>query len=236
MIEELKWDSKFFGRRMGLLRMPNNDLSQLNAALDLARKQGYEYLLYKQQDASLGGIQQLESVGFRLVDIGVTWQRRLARGDVRVTDEGKMNMASVATEKDIPLLVANMANLFGNSRFYNDPMISRVDADRMHVEWIENSVRGKAADRVFHVPGKGFITCKLAAGGYGEIPLIGVKADCQGIGLGRTLMGVAMSWFVSCGMHSMRVRTQLGNTGAMNFYRKLGLAIDGHDLAMVLVL
>ena len=67
-----------------------------------------------------------------------------------------------ATLQDIPALQKYITSLFPESRFYNDPFFSREDADRLYRAWIENSVRGEAADIVFHIPGTGFISCRKA--------------------------------------------------------------------------
>jgi dTDP-4-amino-4,6-dideoxy-D-galactose acyltransferase len=231
-IEELKWDSAFFRKKIGALKSPSDDLSALKDALKKAKKDGFEYLTCRlaMQDTVL--IRHLESAGFYLTDIGITLEtdirRYLSKG--KQSRPVKQNAIETATLEDIPALQRYITSLFPESRFYNDPFFSRADADRLYRAWIENSVRGEAADIVFHVPGAGFISCRKTGKHSGQIALIGVKKRFRGKGYGRALISEAMAWFRREHINTVSVRTQLKNTEALNFYLHTGFTVKEYDI------
>ena len=232
MIEELKWDSAFFQRKIGALKVSSDDPSVLKDTLKKAKKDGFAYLTCRlpAQDAVL--IRLLESNGFYLTDIGVT----LATATRSYFQQGKQsrptkqNAIKAATLEDIPALQKYITSLFRESRFYNDPFFSRADADRLYRAWIENSVRGEAADIVFHIPGAGFISCRKAGKNSGQIVLIGIKKRFRGKGYGTALITEAMEWFRRESINAVSVRTQLKNVKALNFYLHSGFLVKEYDI------
>jgi len=197
-----------------------------------AKKDGFAYLTCRlpAQDAVL--IRLLESSGFYLTDIGVT----LATDTRSCFQQGKQSHPAIkraietATLQDIPVLQKYITSLFPESRFYNDPFFLRADADRLYRAWIENSVRGEAADIVFHIPGTGFISCRKAGNHSGQIVLIGIKKSFRGKGYGAALMAKALEWFRRERINAVSVRTQLKNTKALNFYLHAGFLVKEYDI------
>src|SRR4030042_6111447 len=86
------------------------------------------------------------------------------RGDFQMKNREKDSIIresiKVATYEDIPMLKRTIKSLFLESRFYNDPFFSKQDADKLYQAWIENSVKGHAADIVFCISHTGFVACK----------------------------------------------------------------------------
>ncbi len=109
-------------------------------------------------------------------------------------------------------------------------LTSKEEADNLYQAWIENSIKGNAADVVFCIPDGGFITCKKSAADTGEIVLIGTRKGIRGTGAGAALMAEAMKWFKIQGANCVSARTQLKNLNAMNFYLKLGFYVKGYDI------
>jgi dTDP-4-amino-4,6-dideoxy-D-galactose acyltransferase len=230
VIEPLSWDSEFFGRKIGAL---TGSWTPLSVASDLssARKQGYDYLISRPPVEDAAAIRALEAAGFYLTDLGVTWASEV-RAYLDAAGRAGAAEARHAREDDIPWLQRTASNLFPLSRFYHDPFYTRADADRLHEAWLANSVRGKAADAVLLIPGSGFVTCKIARDGAGEVVLIGVVDGARQRGAGRALMTAAVEWFRSKGVANLRVKTQVKNLQAMNFYRRLGFGLHSTDLTM----
>lgn len=233
MIRKLDWDTEFFKKKMGVLALDGCSGANLADELEAAKNDRYKYILCQLKSPEAANIHLLESHGFYLVDIGVTWFAGVndCIPFASLKSPGHTVTVAVATVENIPMLKKLSHSLFVDSRFYNDPFFSREDADNLHAAWLENSVLGKAANIVFHVEGKGFITCKLADG-VGEIALIGVKKECRGEGIGLRLVDSSIKWFLSRNVENIRVKTQLKNIGAMNFYRKLGFSIDRYDMTL----
>lgn len=234
MLEPLKWDSEFFGRKIGAVTRSWTP-DGVRADVAAARAQGYNYLVSRPPVEDAAAIRTLEQAGFYLTDLGVTWF-----SDVQAyldgADRTVAAAARLATEGDIPWLSRTASHLFPLSRFYHDPFYSRADADRLHEAWLANSVRGQAADAVLLIPDTGFVTCKVAKDGAGEIVLIGVVDGARMRGAGRALMTAALEWFAAKGVATVRVKTQVKNLRAMNFYHRLGFGLHGTDMTMGCIL
>jgi dTDP-4-amino-4,6-dideoxy-D-galactose acyltransferase len=233
MVEPLNWDSEFFGRRIGAVTTtwtPESVAEDLAAA----RQQHYHYLISRPPVENAAAVRALEQGGFYLTDLGVTWFSNVKQY-LREADQPAA-AARHATEADIPWLQEAAVALFPLSRFYHDPFYSKADADRLHAAWLANSVRGQAADAVLMIPDAGFVTCKIAKDGAGEIVLIGVVGSSRMRGAGRALMTAALDWFASRSVATVRVKTQVKNLQAMNFYHRLRFDLHSTDMTMGCIL
>lgn len=233
MVDPLEWDSAFFGRRMGVLAGDPRAAGAVTAALGAARADGFEYLQCRLPIDDAVAIRALTRSGFYLTDVGATWEGSSGTNVARV-GSGHSTVRP-ADERDLPWLEADAVQFFRSSRFYHDPFFSAAEADRLHAAWIANSVRGQAADVVWVVPQVGFVTCRLLDG-HGVIGLIGVRPEARGRGAGRALMAAALDWFRSRGIDVVRVKTQVGNLLAMNFYHRLGFDLQSTDVTLGCVL
>jgi dTDP-4-amino-4,6-dideoxy-D-galactose acyltransferase len=231
-IEELKWDSAFFRKKIGALKAPSEDCSGLKDTLKKAKKDGFEYVACRLEMQDTGLIRHLESNGFYLADIGVTLATDTQRffQKEKQSPRTKQNGIQAATPQDTPALQKYITSLFPESRFYNDPFFSKKDADKLYRAWIENSVKGEAADIVFHIPGAGFISCRKSGKNSGKIVLIGIKKGSRGKGYGTALLAEAMDWFRKERSRTVTVRTQLKNTKALNFYLHSGFMVKEYDI------
>jgi dTDP-4-amino-4,6-dideoxy-D-galactose acyltransferase len=238
MIEELKWDSKFFNKKIGELKVVSEQLPNIETIIEKAKKGGFRYIVCKIQSQQTDLIKLLESSGFYLSDIGVTWAVETDKFIYKKMNKNSniKKSINIAAEKDIPMLKKMVKSLFLESRFYNDPFFSKEEADNLYQTWIENSVKGNVADVVFHIPDIGFITCKKLPLDIGEIVLIGIKKDFRGKGIGTILIEEAIKWFKMQGLDLITVRTQLKNLNAMNFYVRSGFYIKGYDIVFAMIL
>lgn len=238
MINDLKWDSKFFGRKIGELEVDFESFLQIEADVKKAKDDGYSYIICKLQSQQTDLLKVLESLGFYLSDIGVTWAAETDRLLNKSVNKDFLisNSTKVANDKDIPVLKEIVKSLFPESRFYNDPFFSKEDADNLYQTWIENSVKGSAADIVLFIPDKGLITCRKSKSDEGRIVLVGVKKDFRGKSIGTVLTNEAVKWFNAENVNTVILRTQLKNLNAMNFYNKLGFYIKGYDLIFAKIL
>lgn len=229
MINILKWDSAFFNRKIGELDISSKSLSLVETALKKAKNEAFEYVTCRLKDFNTIQSRHLESLGFYLSDLGITWAIQPDEFSYTASNKNDTDIR-LATDSDIPSIIEIARPLFGESRFYNDPFYSKDDADKLYDTWIENSVKGDAADIVLYVHKKGFITCKKTSKDKGHIAIIGITIDHRGKSLGSTLIKEALKWFQSQGVNLVSVRTQLKNLNAMNFYSKLGFYIKEYDI------
>ena len=230
MIELQAWDSQFFGRRMGALTGPIASSEAVSSELAAAARDGFEYIVCRPPVEDAAAIRALEQSGFYLTDVGVTWSSDAAGYLAR--SPAVAAAIRHATADDVPQLSAEAMTLFRRSRFYSDPFFTTEEADRLHAAWLANSVSGQAADAVLINPAAGFVTCKLTKDGNGAVALIGVWEGSRQRGAGRDLMTAAVAWFAGRGAATVRVKTQVKNLRAMNFYHRLGFDLDAMDLTM----
>lgn len=234
MIEELTWDSELFKRRIGVVKDIPESGTGISDILENAKEQGFRYLLCRLETQRTSLIKLLESLGFYLSDIGVTLVYDAAgapegEGTAKVSEGQPVSVAGLG---DIPALRKMATALFLESRFYSDPFFTREEADRTFQEWVENSVRGKVADVVLMVGGKGFISCRMSEVGWGSIGLLGVAEEHRGRGVGKLLVREAIRWFRSRGAVSVRVRSPLRNIRPINFYIMNGFSLGGYDILL----
>ena len=227
MIEEVVWDTAFFGRKIGRV-LPGTSGTEIGEALALALKENFSYLTCRLDAADIGTVQMLEREGFYLTDFGLVFGRGVEGL------ERPPQAARPATPEDAEAVGKIAGGLFGTGRFYRDPFFTASEAERLYRVWAENSVKG-AADKVFLIDGEGFVTCTMS-GGEGEVPLIGVSAGSWGKGTGSALMLGALAWFRERGAANVKVRTQAGNLPAIRFYERLGFRAVSADITMGKVL
>jgi hypothetical protein len=119
VIEELKWDSKFFNKKIGELKVVPEQLSGVETVVEEAKKNGFKYIICKIQQQQTALIKLLESLGFYLSDIGVTWAVETDKFLYKNMNKnpGIKKSLNIATEKDIPMLKKMVKSLFLESRF-----------------------------------------------------------------------------------------------------------------------
>lgn len=111
------------------------------------------------------------------------------------------------------------------SRFRRDPRIPRAAFRGLYEAWIQRSVAGEIADRVFVASrgaGRplGFVTVLLREGS-GEIGLVAVAQSERRQGIGGLLVNRATEWLSASGASVATVVTQLDNAAACKLYERL---------------
>ncbi len=241
MIKKLEWDSNFFKRKIGEIKLAStasNPSGKIDKIVKKAKEDGYEYIMHKIKFPQTSLIRGLESAGFYLSDIGVTWEVEACKFSYEnITEDALIrNSVKVATGKDVQLLRKMAKSLFLESRFYTDPFFTKKDADNLFQAWIENSVKGKVADIVLFIPYVGFVTCKKSEGKSGKILLIGVTKENRNKNIGRILVTEAIKWLNKENVILVSVRTQLKNVSAMNFYCRAGFHVKDYDMIFANIL
>jgi len=231
-ITERTWDTLHFGRKMGGLVI-SGDFSreELARLLDEARREGYKHLTARLPGSRIEWGQALSAAGFYLTDVGVTLARETGEAPEPLLP------VRVANEDDIPALRELSRGLYLTSRFYHDPFFSREEADGVFSAWVENSVRGEAADLVIVVDGedgpRGYVTLGLKD--TGVIILIGASRKAPR-GTGNALMAAAHRAYAERGLRKAEVRTQAYNYAAIGLYLRWGYRIASTDMTWCKIL
>jgi dTDP-4-amino-4,6-dideoxy-D-galactose acyltransferase len=231
MIKELVWDSAFFGRKIGELIVSNRESNIIEAALKKAKADGFQYVICKIYSRNNPLMNQLRSLDFYLLDIGVTCAidaGSLSTGMKKSSSAGRQFIRA-ADDHDIRALKKTAQSLFTDGRFYHDPFFSKKEADKLYKTWIENAVRGDTADIVWYIPDTGCVACQISGNRRGNIVLIGVQKNFRRKGFGSVLMEKALKWFQDNGIRMVSVRTSARSLDAINFYLRSGFYIQKYD-------
>lgn len=223
----LTWDSEFFGRRIARVRREFLCAQGLSAALKWCERERIDclYLLVESGDS-----QTLALAGecdFRLVDVRVTLERRLATRllDVHLASDRPGWWLRPFRTADLPTLETLAANCFRQTRFYADPRFAGPMREWLYPTWIRRSCEGGAAQvLVMEVAGElaGVVTCEHSdEATIGQIGLLAVRAEFRGMGVGAKLVDAAVRWFAAeTPSEFVRVVTQGANIVAQRTYQK----------------
>lgn len=224
----LEWDSAFWGFPVG--RVVGQTFGEREvASLDRwcrEHPRGCVFWLASSADAASARV--AEAAGFRLVDVRMTFEWRLAGPSDGATRPRSFGRAMIrpATPEDVPALAAAARSLHRDTRFYVDGRFPFDRCDELYATWIANSCAGYA-DQVLVAEWKGrpvgYITCHRdppAEGG--RIGLVGVSPEGQGRGIGGDLVQAALAWFASHSTRVVEVTTQGRNIAAQRLYQRYG--------------
>ena len=179
----------------------------------------------------------LEANGYRLMDIGLVFERRL-RGSIG-TPESSDVLVRLSTDEDVSRIAPAIVEQPWGSRYESDPAYRAEDVRELRLQWLWNSHRGRA-DAMFigvvDCAPAGYVTCRLKQlEGKGEIELVGTLPGFRGRGVALRILGHALTWF-STRADVVSVRTQATNYAAANLYTKAGFALARTDASFRLAL
>ncbi|WP_342322758.1 dTDP-4-amino-4,6-dideoxy-D-galactose acyltransferase [Kosakonia sp. BYX6] len=215
-IEELAWESAFFGLRSAIIRLQPTAPALTRA--DFAPWDRVQVKLAASQTQQLDALQQL---GFSLVEGEID----LA---LQVSAEGRDPAASIASAEDIPALRQMASEIFVQSRF-RTPWYASDDSGRFYAQWVENAVKGVFDHQclVFRAENggiTGFVSLRQLNEQEARIGLL------AGRGVGEKLMQAACQWARQRQLTLVRVATQLGNTAALKRYIQSGANVESTAL------
>lgn len=215
-VEELAWESAFFGLNSAIVRL-HPEAPELTAA-DFAPWQRVQVKLPASQTHQLDALQQL---GFQLVEGEIDLALHVP---VLVAPTG----AEVATLDDIPALRQMAAEIFVQSRF-RAPWYAPDASGRFYARWIENAVKGEFDHQCLlfrQASGdiSGFVSMRQLNAQEARIGLL------AGRGMGDQLMLTACRWAWQRQLTVVRVATQLGNTPALKRYIQSGANVESTAL------
>lgn len=219
-IKYLAWDSNFFNKRVGTLVYTNTvpDESGLLKKLQIEEKYDLLYIIAHNEK----NCNEICKTGAVLMDRSVTYHK--------TTNfcTGGHNNAIIPYNGSLTTDLLELAYESGHkSRFKLDPFLNTKFKDIYRI-WIEKSLSGELADRVFIYQDEekieGFITVSNKSG-IGSIGLIAVSKNKQGRGIGKLLLNKTDQWFQQQNIKRAEVVTQSENKGACRFYEKNGYVI-----------
>lgn len=230
------FDSEVFERKIGRITEARasstaDHILLLRSLAEEAEAKGFSQLLRRTGGAERAEAWALERSGFELMDIGVTFGRRI--GGIISPPVRDEIIVRGATEADIAAIVNGMMYLPWGSRYESDPTYTPEQVQDLRTRWLWNSYRGRAAAvLVGKIEGQaaGFVTCVLdEAAGTGDIDLVGTLPSFRGRGVASHLVAHALTWF-SSRCRFVTVRTQATNIAAAGVYERAGFTLHSSDI------
>jgi RimJ/RimL family protein N-acetyltransferase len=178
----------------------------------------------------VGTVAQFTDIGFRLVDVTMTFERE--PGPFRDAGDPACTVRP-ASLRDRDRVLGIAGSCFVHSRFHADPLLPGASADAVKRAWVANYFTGGRGEALFVAERGGepigFLAL-MATGRPGErtriIDLIGVDRKFQGRGAGTAMVG----FFIrdSAGRYTrLRAGTQVANLPSLRLYGKCGFQITG---------
>ncbi len=223
----LKWDTEFFGLRLGRVKgqVLDNARCQLIDQWAETNEISGLYFLANSDDAQV--IRVAEANQYHLTDIRMTFDYRFRSHPVEQA-ASKLSMR-LSRPDDVPLLIDISKDAYIHSRFYHDPHFTTAQCSALYQTWIRRSCVDNYADAVWiaeldgHVVG--YVTCDLDQQAKdGSIGLVGIAEQARGQKVGEQLVNRALLWFAEQGMATVSVVTQGSNIPAQRLYQKCGFA------------
>jgi dTDP-4-amino-4,6-dideoxy-D-galactose acyltransferase len=227
LLKFLAWDTDFFGVRIGRANVTSLDeasvtnISGQAESLDIA----CIYLLLDADD--MASMRIAEAHGYRLVDIRVTLDRKLAPEAMIAPEPPAGIVLRSAEEKDLDVLQGVAESVYVQSRFYNDPHFSNERSAEMYGLWLSKSITTDFADgvRVADIEGKavGYVTYHLdKQDNSAKIGLVGVAEEARGKQIGTLLLQDTLWQMAQANITAVQVVTQGSNIGAQRLYQRAG--------------
>ena len=175
----------------------------------------------KVSTSAVATAQRLESLGFRIVDTRLGFDKPLLKSTTEISG------VRFARDYDQAAIERIADDSFVYSRFHLDPSIDLAAATRVKVQWAGNFFVGKRADHmvVAESEGKtaGFLQLIVGPKKTLIIDLIAVAPSAQGRGLATAMICFAERELA--GFVRVLVGTQISNTPSVRFYEKLGFRL-----------
>lgn len=218
MVEHLKWDSDFFGLRIGKCCL--NTQSEMNELFSQRKKIRTDYdLVYLFSENDLQG----ETECCHLVDQKVIYATKPSAGS------SNAHIMEYPTDYVSTALLSLALASGAYSRFKLDDNLPEGSYERLYQRWIELSVAHEIATEVFcfMMDGepKGMVTLKRETTDA-TIGLVATDPQYRGKGIGMSMLEYVKNYCWEQNIKKLTVATQKQNLPACSLYEKAGFTVE----------
>ena len=219
-IEQLNWDSDFFGYPVGKIYLRDEDLPDVDAI-----NGDYHKLLYIFSERELN-TDIVTKLNAKLVDE----KTELVQNITGAENEGIIdnNIVSINAIDDKVINLALQSGVY--SRFNIDEKFCNQEFKKLYTTWITNSINRQNAKEVYGYISNGKLAGLVTIGIRNNIPdigLIAIDAAERGRSIGSILLNSAKGYGLANGYNKLSVITQGANVRALNFYKKNSFEVTG---------
>jgi dTDP-4-amino-4,6-dideoxy-D-galactose acyltransferase len=228
MVEYLKWDSDFFGYKIGKINVTKSiSFSSISEAIKKQTDYKLIYLVIDEPFHFPKLQQELEEKRIKLVDSKVTFTQKIAseNNNDDSFENIQLYLPTVANQKLIDLSL--QSGIY--SRFQTDKNFVDNEYKKLYTTWIQNSVNGEIADRVIVAYKESEIIGLLTLAfknGFSDIGILAVDSKYRGQKTGQKLIQKAIHETSQQLINQIKVVTQKDNTKACNFYKNQNFNIE----------
>ena len=223
-IEYLKWDSSFFGIKIGRVNLENELTFNPDKFQHFAKYENFDlvYLIKYKEPISYGAIMDTK---LDLVDVSVTMRRRLQNDD---SEKGQFSLRTSLSESELSDALKIASDTSAVSRFNKEVKIGVEKTKELYKKWVSNALLGIHSDGIFLESIKGKVvgihmirTDHENAIGY--FTMTGVDPLHIGLGIGNRLWTQSFNyWSKMNSIVEIRSPFSICNHGSFNFHLKMG--------------
>jgi UDP-N-acetylglucosamine 2-epimerase (non-hydrolysing) len=223
-INELKWDSDFFGYKVGKIYLKEN------TAIDKSDIKDFRLIYIFDDGCDIKNYIQIEKLGAKLADTKMELEMKIEKKTHIDTNLDKKYRLVVLNKNDFNKETISLGIEAGKfSRFKKDINFKNNEFKKLYTKWVENSLNRVDFVEVYGIKYKstaiGMVSLKKISAKEITISLIAVNENFQNQGLGTVLVSQAVEFCKSEGFDTLSVTTQEENINAMKFYQKLNFVI-----------
>jgi len=228
VLRHLAWDSNHFDLSIAEITRPFLPLSELSAALQLARRRGTHLVCWSARPDLLVPPGLLDQYAGLLAARQVTFRRALAEQVDNADHPLKWLIRPYPRGRAERALVELAVAAGVCSRFQTDAWLPAGGFASLYEKWIQRSTRHEIADVVLVATPLddreeivGMVTLSQVRC-TAHVGLLAVANRTRRQGLGSVLLEAARRWMLEGGAGEAQVVTQLTNQAACALYRKAG--------------
>ena len=241
LVQELPWDSDFFGLPIGRVPLDRPSPTDVAEAIGAARRSGVACLYLTCAADEVVGVTAAVRGGFRVVDVRVTLDRSMEPTEqtVATAERGATVPPSTrrAQDSDLPRLAPLARTAFQESRFFVDGRFPRSRVEDLYQRWLERDY--SSADGVVVVEdvetsgGKtaGFAS-GLLPGDTARVGLVAVAPEFRGQGIGSRIVSGLLREFAGRRARRTVVVTQARNRAAIRLYEEVGFRASAIEVTL----
>ncbi len=222
-------DEARFGIRVARIHevMPES----LDETLQFCRDHAVQMLIARVPSQAIRLVQQLEDIGFRLMDTLVYYRRDVMSAAAEPRSVGLVRPMRKGEEESVRQIATQaFRGYFGH--YHADPRLDPAACDAVYISWAERSCLDRSvADEVLVAEQEGqlvgFLTLQRNAPEQAEIVLNGVLPAAQGRGVYRELVIQAIEQSRAWHAQELLVSTQVTNLAVQKVWVRLGFEPSG---------
>lgn len=224
IIENLEWDSDFFGIKVG--RLIVSDLNSFDAVSFNKQVLSDNYdLVYIVSLKKMLDFEKLSPLNLSLMDIQITMSKKV---DITECTDHPYEFRTELSEKELNECYSIVEQTASVSRFFNEPLIGPEKTKKLYRRWVDNAVSTNYADGIIisknndKIVGVHIVTTDVNLG-IGHCSVIGVSENEKGNGIGRDLWFQALNyWNIRSNVKKYHVPFSIQNLESFNFHLKIG--------------